>query len=308
MIRRGALAVAAAILAGCLGAATEPAPSGTVERVGFFASTMTLADAAPNETAAVRSGSFFQKWGEGSDYPTWLSDPQDHDRLVQNVTLTLYARVTGPVTTTARFPDVMAYAGSGDAWIGYASAATDRVLLPARVYKLDFALEMPRGGLWVPAGETLGVKVVPVLTQGEPNDFEILLGPDSPSALTWQERGVVVEARELRSGRENGEVAGSAYAGPAAPPGTSHSTPISLGGAPTRILAWMNTTDHSGIPDLDFSLVGPDGEVVASAGTPTPREAIRVATPNGLEKGEHRLVVTSYGSARASFTVEWLAG
>lgn len=309
MARRGALLLVAFLLAGCLGAGADPrADEAPAERRAHFAPTMTLVEAAPAEQAAVRSGSFFRAWADGTDYPTWLADPQERDVLVDDISLDLYVRVTAPVAITGRFPDIMAYAGSGDAWLGFASTQTDPVLLPGRVYRFGLALEGPSGGLWVPAGETFGVKIVPVMTQGEQNDVEILLGADTPSGVAWRERPVALEARPLLDGRAEGEVAGSAYAGAAAPPSTSHATPLPLAEPPQRILAWMNTTSHEGIPDLDFSLVGPDGEVVASAGTPTPREGIRVAAPNGLPAGEYRLVVTSYGSARAAFTVEWLAG
>lgn len=308
MARWGAL-VAAVLLAGCLASSADPrADDAPAARVGFFASPMTLAAAPQNESAAVRTGSFFQAWAEGVDYPTWLADPPARDVFVDEVVLTLYVRATGPVTVTGRFPDIMAYAGSGDAWLGFASTQTDPVLLPGDVHRFELALDVPAGGLWVPPGEPFGVKIVPVMTQGEHNDVEILLGGDTPSQIAWRERPVALEARELQRGEDAGEVAGSAYAGPAAPATTSRATSLSLTEPPQRILAWMNTTDHAGIPDLDFALVGPDGEVVASAGTPTPREAIRVAAPNGLPAGEYRLVVTSYGSARASFTVEWLAG
>lgn len=308
---RGAwgLVAALALLGGCLGPVQPAATlSGEpVEREAYLSPEMTLVDLPTPDARAVRTGSFFQAWAEGADYPTWLRDPLPHDVLVEDVRATVVVQVTGPVTRTMRFPDLMVYGGSGEAWMAIGTVQTPPVLVPGQAYPLEVEVAGPEGGLWVPAGVAFGLKVVPVMTQDPQRDVEILVGGPDASRATWRETPVAPALPPLVAGEAAGEVVGSAYAGAAAPPTTSHRTPVRLseGGA---LLAWMNTTASEGIPDVDLSLLAPDGSVVASSGTPTPREALRVAAPNLPGEGEYALVVTSYGSARAAFTLEWRAG
>jgi hypothetical protein len=160
----------------------------------------------------------------------------------------------------------------------------------------------------VPAGEKIGFKVVPVMHQNDASDIEILVGGNAGSRANWTEAPIALDLLTLTGDRYEGELAGSAYAGDAAPATTRHRALIKTEVAPTVMLVWMNTTDHTGVPDIDLTLVGPDGVEIASSGTPTPREFIRVAGPNLRGPGDYTIVVASYGSARATFSVEWQAG
>lgn len=311
MRRPVALAVAL-LLAGCLGlgGGEEDAPAfAEGERVSYFHSAMTLADAPEPNASAVRTGAFFQRWAAGDDYPTWAADPLGGDALVTEAVVKLFVRATGPVVESGRFPDIMVYAGSGDAWMGYGERRDLNAFAPDQLYELDVEIGFPEGGLWIPAQESFGLKVVPVmLQQDERADVEILVGGDDASGVTWSVAALEVPASRPVAGSQTGEVVGTIYAGPAAPPTTSARVPVAVPEGAAYLVAWMNTTQSAGVPDIDLAVHAPGGEAIATAGTPTPREAIRIAGPNLSGGGEYALVVTTAGSPRATFRVEWIVG
>lgn len=307
-----ALAPALAVflaLAGCLGAGVEPvAEAAPLERVSHFTSAMTLAEAPEPESSAVGSGSFYLAWQAGEDYPTWLAPPEPVDILVENITVALRVRATGPVAESPPFPDIMVYGGSGGSWIAFGTAVLPPVLAPGERQALDVQVLPPGGGLRVPAGESFGLKVVPVMQQNDAADLQVEVGGEDGTRVAWRVRPVAPVDVTLTSDAVEGATRGSAYAGAAAPPETRHVTPIPLETAPSLLLAWMNVTSHTGVPDLDLALLGPEGDEVAFSGTPTPREFLRLGPENLHGPGEYQLVVTSYGSAEATFRVEWQVG
>lgn len=309
------LLLAAALLAGCVQPAADegaiPDADSVLapldEGVRFLTADMTLVRDAPAD-GAVRAGSFFRAWAEGADYVTWESPPFDADRTVTDLSVHLALRATGPVPTSGRFPDVMVYGGSGGSWIAFASQqSVSPILVPGTIYEVDLDLAVPEGGLVVPRGEALGLKIVPVMHQNDAADIEVLVGA-AGSTAAWTATAVQLPDLALAGDGYDGEVAGSAYAGDAAPATTRHRAVATVPATKGALLVWMNTTANEGIPDIDLSIVGPDGVEVASSGTPTPREFVRLLAPNLREAGEYTIVVASYGSARASFHIDWLAG
>ena len=300
-------------LAGCVTPGTST-PDGEGEQAelpasqtGFLHSAMTLAPAAEATQAAVRTGSFFESWAAGEDYPTWYADPLGQHALVTSIQVTLFVQVTGPVVESGRFPDIMVYAGAGDAWMGYGERRDLSAFQPGQVYELDVEVAVPEGGLWLAPDVGLGLKVAPVmLQQTDHADVEILLGGDTASVGTWTlQPHAVPDGLGIETGAADGEVVGTIYAGPVAPPTTSARTQVALPEGAAYVLAWMNTTDHVGIPDIDLGIEAPDGTALATSGTPTPREALRLAAPNLRGPGEYQLVVTTAGSPRATFHLEW---
>lgn len=311
-----ALALALGLMAGCVATPPEagPQPGESGEVHAFFTKEMALVAEAPGEEAAVASGSFFQAWAAGRDYPTWRAPTATRDVAIEAVVVDLAVRATGPVVRTFRFPDLMVYAGSGDAWMGINTTQTAPVLVPGTVYTFRLEIPVPGGGLWVPAGAAFGLKVVPVMHQNDQADVEILVGTPEASRASWRETPVAppVVATWTR-GQDAGELAGSEYAGAAAPATARHRTVVEVAAADATnatgvVLAWMNTTSNEGVPDLDLEIVSPQGESLAFAGTPTPREMLRLAPFNLAGPGEYTLVAHNYGSARARFTLEWAVG
>lgn len=300
------------LAAGCLapGASTDDEPAAWAgARASFLHSAMTLAAAPEGNVSAVRTGGFFEAWAAGEDYPTWVADPLPGHARVTSATVTLYVQASGPVVESARFPDIMVYGGAGDAWMGFGSRTDLNAILPGDVLELDVELAMPEGGLWLAPDVGFGLKVVPVmLQQDDTADVEILLGGDTPSSVAWTVEPIDVPDARPESGSSTGEVMGTIYAGPAAPPTTSDRIPLAVPADAVWILAWMNTTDNVGIPDIDLGIEAPDGTPIATSGTPTPREAIRVAGANLPAAGEYQLVVTTAGSPKATVQVEWLIG
>lgn len=310
-MRAPALLVAL-LLAGCADAPGEPPagpspPAAPAPRLAHLTSTMGLAPAPEDAEGAVRTGGFFRAWAEGASYVAWRTPAFSEGAVVDNLSVRLALRVTGPVVESARFPDVMVYGGSGESWLSFGSRRDlDSVLVPGRVYEIDVALAPPVGGLAVPAGETLGLMVVPVMHQNEAADVEVLVGGAAGSHANWTEAPLAAPVGAAAPGRADGEVVGSAYAGEQAPPSTRHRTAVDVPAGATGLLVWMNVTQHQGVPDVDLEVVSPDGEAVASSGTPTPREFARLLSPNLAGRaGEWTIVVTSYGSARATFALEW---
>lgn len=300
-----------ALSAGCLGlgGGSDVAALETGTRTSYFHSAMTLAPEPETNESAVRTGAFFQAWAAGDDYPTWAADPLGADALVTEAIVTLFVSVTGPVVESARFPDIMVYAGSGDAWMGYGERRDLNALQPDQIYEIEVEIDLPQGGIWVPAGEPFGLKVVPVmLQQDERADVMILLGGKRPSAVRWSVAPLELPPSTPTRGSAFGEVIGTIYAGPAAPPTTSASTPLEIPDGAAYVVAWMNTTDNVGVPDIDLSILAPGGETIATSGTPTPREAIRIAGPNLQGGGDYALVVTTAGSPRATYRLEWIVG
>ena len=299
-------------LSGCLSFGDDdaaPSAPGLGARTSFLHSAMTLSDAPEANASAVRTGAFFQRWAAGDDYPTWVADAFGEDVLVAAATVKLFVQVTGPVVESARFPDIMVYAGSGDAWMGYGERRDLSAFEPGRIYELDVEIALPEGGLWLPASEGFGLKVVPVmLQQDERADVEILLGEERASQVSWTVEPLALPASRPVFGSEVGEVVGTIYAGPAAPSTTSASVRVEVPPGAAYLVAWMNTTESVGVPDIDLGVVGPGGEAIATSGTPTPREAIRIAGPNMAGSGDYVLVVTTAGSPRASFRLEWIVG
>lgn len=308
------LLACAMLLAGCLstpsdGEAEDGAPTGRdADQAMWLTGGMGFAAAPEEERAAVRFGSFYAAWAAGDDYPTWESDPFPNSTRVTRLSIRLLVDATGPVLESPRFPDLMAYGGAGGSWIGFASTNNLTHMVPGQPYAWETDLALPEGGLWIPAGERLGLKIVPVMMQNDAADVVVLVGGEDGSAISWtQEAGPSLTAT-LEAGSAEGQTTGSAYAGSAAPASTRHETPVTLDANAQALLVWMNTTQARGVPDIDLAIVGPDGEEIASSGTPTPREFIRLGPQNLRGGGEYRIVTTSYGSAQASFTVEWLAG
>ena len=300
-------------LSGCFSFGGDAEDAGQVfpagPRTSFFHSAMTLSDAPEANASVVRTGAFFQKWAAGDDYPTWVGDALGQDAIVTAATVKLFLQVTGPVVESARFPDIMVYAGSGDAWMGYGERRDLNAFEPGQLYELDVEIALPEGGLWLPAAEGFGLKVVPVmLQQDERADVEILIGEDRASQVQWTVERLALPPSQPVFGNEQGEVVGTIYAGPAAPPTTSASVRVEVPPGAAYLVAWMNTTESIGVPDIDLGVVGPGGEAIATSGTPTPREAIRIAGPNMPGSGDYSLVVTTAGSPRASFRLEWIVG
>jgi hypothetical protein len=219
----------------------------------------------------------------------------------------LLVDVTGPVVQSPRFPDLMAYGGAGGAWMGFNSTSEVTVLVPGQTFRWKADLVLPEGGLWLPRGERLGLKVVPVMLQSDAADVVFLVGQEDGSQASWTE-APGVDVPTAQGPGALGEVAGSAYAGDAAPTTTSHVTKVALEGSPRAFLVWMNVTEAQGVPDVDLAVRDPAGNEVASSGTPTPREFVRLGPDNLRGHGEYEVVVTSYGSARATFSLEWAAG
>lgn len=302
-------------LAGCVAAPDGPdaedADAGGTDstREAWLTAEMGFADESPSERAAVRAGSFYADWAQGTDYPTWESDPMPSAVRVVEMRIDLAFDVSAPVLQSPRFPDVMAYGGAGGSWIGFNSTrGDDPALTPGQTYRWTVPLALPEGGLWIPAGERLGLKIVPVMLQNDQSDFRILVGGEDGSRVAWTQ-APGIETPPLTQGEgATGETVGSAYAGAAAPASTSHRTTIPLGADARALLVWMNTTAAQGVPDIDMAVQGPDGADVASSGTPTPREFIRLGPDNLRGPGDYTVLVTSYGSARATFTVEWATG
>lgn len=302
-----------ALASGCvapLGPAADDEPAtGTEDRLSFFHSAMTLVDAPEPNESVVRTGGFYESWAEGTDYPTWAADALGRHALVTAATVDLALRVTGPVVGSANFPDLMVYGGSGDAWMGFGSL-TDyaNAMTPGTIYQAQIELAMPPGGLWLAPDQGFGLKVVPVMYQQDDSaDVEILLGGEEGSRVAWTIAPFDLAHSETTRDERAGEVVGTIYS-PVQPPTTSQSTPVSLGDDVKFLLAWMNTTSNVGVPDIDLGLVHPDGSPVTTSGTPTPREAIRVAGPNIGPRGEYQLVVTTAGSPRAEYKLEWVVG
>lgn len=302
------------LLGGCIaggggdgGDAADSGGSGGGAREAWLTSGMGFAPQPEAERAAVRAGNFYAAWAGGEDYPTWESEPYGNATRVTTLHVELLVDVSGPVVQSPRFPDLMVYGGAGGAWMGFNSTHELTALVPGQTYLWSADLTLPEGGLWLPSGERLGIKVVPVMLQNDAGDVLILVGQEDGSRVSWTEApGIDVPTAQGQGAQ--GDVMGSAYAGAAAPSTTSHATMITLAGQPRALLVWMNTTDAQGVPDIDMSLRGPDGDEIASAGTPTPREFIRLGPDNLRGAGDYQAVVTSYGSARASFTLEWRTG
>lgn len=291
------------LLAGCASPAALPAQG---PHHAFLDGQGRLVADAP-DAGSVRAGSFFASWASGTDYPTWRTEPFAADALVTNLTVEAVFRATAPVTTSARFPDLMAYGGSGDAWDAFNSTAVAPALQPGETHRVTIRMVPPTGGLWVPAGERLGVKLVPVMTQGQPNDIEFLVGANG-STLQWDESPAGFSTRPAAAPTQaNGEATGSAYAGAAAPATTFQRFPVPLH-HPAYLVAWMNVSAAQGVPDVDLFLEDAQGKQIAGSGTPTPREMLRLAPDNLPAEGDVTLVVASYGSAHATFTLTWVVG
>lgn len=309
---RATLLVTMLALAGCIQADGEPGgemAQPSTERQGYFTRDMTLTAAAEPDEAAVRAGSFFQKWAAGTDYPTWRAPPEGSDIAIENVTVDLTIRVTGPVAQTFRFPNVMVYSGSDDAWMSINTTPTPPILLPGQTYRYTLPIPQPTGGTWIPAGGAFGLKVVPVMHQNDAADVQVIVGGEQGSTVTWTQRAVPpLPTLTLSAGKDAAELAGSEYAGQAAPASARHRTAAPMDGTPRLLVAWLNTTETQGIPDLDLEVQGPDGTQLVFAGTPTPREMVRLREFNLPAPGEYGLIGHNYGSARAKYTIEWATG
>ena len=304
---RHAAPILAILLAGCLvPQLAAPPPSLDGPREGWLSLQGNLTQAPGDALATIRMGSFFESWAQGKDYPTFRAPALDRNVIVEGATATLRIDATGPVARTIRFPDVLVYAGSGEAWMGVGNATTPPVLAPGQEYRFEVPLAMPPGGLFVPAGERFGVKVVVVMHQNDAADVELRVGTPAGSRVEWTQRETqALPPLAWMTGRDEAQVAGSAYAGNASTGSERHQTPIRATAAPVLLLAWMNTTAHEGVPDLDLRVISPDGEQLAFSGTPTPREMLRLGPMNLRGPGEYRVEVVSYGSARATASVEW---
>jgi hypothetical protein len=308
--------VAALVLLALVSAGCVEVPGGVGDGVGggeldgprsaFLTSDLGLLHEAPPE-GAVATGGFYRKWAAGEDYATWTGAPVEGDVLVESLVVTLVVRATGPVVESVRFPDLMVYGGAGGSFMGYGEVRDETLLLPGAPYAFAIEVGLPDGGLWIPAGEALGIKVVPVMLQEDASDIEVLVGP-AGSVAAWTQRALDASPRPAVSGATSGEVVGSAYAGDAAPGSVSLRTPVQVPEGAGAFLAWMNTTSNEGIPDVDLSLLDPAGETIAFSGTPTPRESLKLHAGNLRGPGEYTLVVTSYGSARAAFELTWAIG
>jgi len=289
-----------------LGNTPADAPTDSLAGSHYLSADGGLVQEAP-AAGSVLAPPFFAAWQAGNDYPTFRTPPLARATLIDDIEATIRVRFEGPVAETGRFPDLMVYAGVNDAWMGYGSAD-----LPAA--STDFEgdrqvdLDLPIGGLWLPAGATFGIKVVPVMVNDDNGDIFVVTGPEASRVSIGTSRAFDVPVTSVAHLDAAGTTTGSAYSGDTGKDaGASSYHAIVLDATATTLTVWMNTTSADGLPDLDLALIAADGTQVASAGTPTPQESLvlRIAA-DAIPPGDYDLVVTSYGAARASYSLAWL--
>jgi hypothetical protein len=139
-VHRAPITIAVVLMfSGCVGSSTSA--TSKISPTEFFLSALMTLDGSPgDETMAVRAAPFFQAWKAGEDYPTWVADPLHSDITITTLNVTLYLRADGPVVQSARFPDIMVYAGSGDAWMGYGERRDVDALVPGQTYRIEIPI------------------------------------------------------------------------------------------------------------------------------------------------------------------------
>lgn len=312
-----ALALLAPLLAGCLATRDEgPPPAGddgvppAPQAMALYltgAKGMTWDAPTKEEPERVASGSFFKAWAAGKGLPTWSGAPLARTlNVTGNVTVTFYVttdRAVGP----SMFSSYVAYFGEGQNLLALAGIRSERVIAPGQVVEVTGTLELPRGGLLLPAGSTPTALIAPVQTQDEGVDLYFLVNSTKHASRIDLE-GVMVEeymppAGPAESETRSGTTLGSAYYVGVREGLNTVSFPVDAEGAEVLEIALV-TKGTTGIPDVDMTLYDAKGEAVATGSTPYPTELIRLYPKNlAGGDGQYTLHVTSYGSMQASFEV-----
>lgn len=314
----GLLLLAAPLLTGCLGTRedpgtpADPAPGGSEEprSVALYltgAKGLTLEAPTKADPEQVASGSFFKGWAAGQGLPTWRGAPLNETwNVTGNVSVTFYV-TTDKVVGPSQFSSYVAYFGEGDNLLALAGIKSVATITRGQVVEVKGQLELPRGGLLLPAGSVPTALIAPVQTQDEPADLYFLVNStEHPSRVDLE--GVVTTEFTLPTGSrdeatQNGMTLGSAYYVGVRDGLNTVSIPVDATGAEVLEIA-LKVKRNVGIPDVDMTLHDASGAPVATGSTPYPVELIRLY-PQNLAGSEptYTLKVTSYGSVQADFDV-----
>lgn len=319
------LLLLSSVAAGCLGSQTEDggtedgdrapggAEAGPVEL--YLTEDLGLTQVPPldEDPKGVPVGDFYGTWTTGGEQPTWTGTGLDEAILIENATLTFYYTSDTAVATTGPqdqgFPEFVVYLGTEAAPMGWASLQGPDVVQQGEIVEIQGNLELPTGGLVLPAGAEPVVKIAPVQAQQEEgSSMEILVNStETPSRATLVTRPVeLAPSQEELVLDETGVLAGSAYALGQTEGATSQTFEIEIPEEVLGLTAALERTTGAGVADIDLEARGPSGDVVAMSVTPEDDEGLALYTPNleAVGAGTWELRVTNYGNAAVEFDLQ----
>jgi len=321
---RGLSVLLAALLvfAGCVGSTDDVDPASvdepeardeSVNRSLFLTKDLGLTETeASGDPAAVPAGSFYTAWTRGGEQPTWTGSAPETPIVVENATLTFYYTSESATVTTGPqdqgFPEFVVYFGTEASPAAWASVSGPDVVQEGEVVEASATLNVPEGGLFLPADADPVVKLAPVQGQGSAEDtrLEFLVnGTDTPSRVTFDgDRANASDTQRETVVDATGVLAGSAYA-VTLEGASAQSFPVTVDEETAGLDARLERQTGAGIADIDLQLLGPDGDVVAQSVTPEDDEGLtlRQANVDAIGTGEWTLRAVNYGNAAVQFSL-----
>jgi hypothetical protein len=317
--------VGLALVAGCIGAETDAdvdSQSDTTGASDEARAPQTLYLHGEDELAAREPagepdrapfGSFYTAWANGDEQPTWTSEALDQGLHVTEVELAFFYTAETAVATTGPqeqgFPEFVVYLGTAEAPMAWASVEGPDVVREGEVVELTAELNMPAGGIVLPAGSEPIVKLSPVQGQGSAEGTRIVFlanGTDTPARAELEAEPIALDGAGVETVVEQvGTLAGSAYALGADEQTTADSYEIEVPEATSGLAAQLERVDGAGIADIDLELLDGDGEVVARSVTPEAQEGLALREPNvdAIGEGPWTLRVVNYGNAAVEYAL-----
>ncbi len=258
----------ALLLSGCLGA-TEPtvedmASEAPAALIGLnLTANQALLPAA--EPGRVPLGWSMAEYTRGTLPPVWLSAPMERDMLIQSGAVALsFAPNPASVSLLAR-PEFTAWFGVEDRFGTHLFFDGPSVMRADEVFTAAADLPLPPGGLVIPAGERVALRVASYMADGEQADvIDLVVGDsDAPSQLTLMMRPVeLAPAAEVQILDERGAFLGT-RCGVADPTNTATETyPLEVPVGALGVRVDLKRLGGTGAPDLDFLILDRQGEVV----------------------------------------------
>ncbi len=318
------LLVFSSVATGCLGTQTEDpgteddgaSDPGTPRTLDLFLTEergLTQVGPLDDDPKRVTVGDFYATWTAGDGQPTWTGAGLDEVLVIENATLTFYYTSDTVVATTGPqdqgFPEFVVYIGTEAAPMGWASLQGPDVVQQGEVVEIQGTLQLPTGGLVLPAGAEPVVKIAPVQAQQEEgSSMEILVNStETPSRATLVTRPVdLAPSQEEPVLDETGLLVGSAYALGQTEGATSQTFEVKVPEDALGLTAALERTTGAGIADIDLEARGPGGDVVAMSVTPEDDEGLALYAPNleAIGTGNWELRVTNYGNVAVEFDLQ----
>ncbi len=218
-----------------------------------------------SEPGQVPLGWSMAEYGLGTLPPTWYSEPVPQDIVIGAAHVTLSFAAEQATTSLLARPEYTAWFGVEDRFGSHLFFDGPPYLVAGAPATVGDWVSPPPGGLVVPAGERIALRVASYMADAEgANQVDLVVGDESaPSRVALTVRPIELpEARVEHVLDEQGALEGTRCT-VADPTGTATATfPLEVPVDAVGLNVTLARLGGTGAPDLDFLIFDPAGNVV----------------------------------------------